>query len=346
MKESSFSQEFLMQRCLQLAENGRLLSMPNPSVGALIVYQDRIIGEGHTSGYGGPHAEVNAFRSIEENDLPLLPFSTLYVILEPCSHFGKTPPCVDLIIKNKIKKVVIGTRDSHHLVGGNGIQKLQDAGIKTIVGVLEKECQWSLRKFLVPIEKQRPYITLKWAESSNGKVAVNTGEAVKITSSTTQVLTHQLRAEHQGILCGWKTVFFDQPALNNRLWTGKSPQVIVIDLNQKLNNNQYFNSKENWWRIVNGESNRVNDIIVTENTLKDILIILLQKGIQSIFVEGGSHTLQHFIDLQLWDECYVYQGEISIENGLDAPTLKNQQLRQQFKLEKDHIRIYQPNLNE
>lgn len=346
MKEIPFSQEFLMKRCLQIAENGQSLAIPNPSVGALIVYQNRIIGEGHTSQYGGPHAEVNAFRSVQENDLPLLPFSTLYVTLEPCSHFGKTPPCVNLIIEQQIKKVVIGTKDPHPLVGGNGIQKLQDAGIETIVGVLEKECQWSLRKFLVPIEKQRPYITLKWAESSNHKVALNTGQAVKITSSTTQVLTHQLRAEHQGILCGWKTVFFDQPALNNRLWTGNSPQVIIIDLNQKLNNNEYFNSKKDWWRIVNGESNRTNDIIITENGLKDILQILLQKGIQSIFVEGGSYTLQQFIDLQLWDECYVYQGDVFIENGLDAPILNNHQLIQQFFLEKDAIHIYQSNLNE
>lgn len=346
MKENSLSHEFLMQRCLQLAENGKQLAMPNPNVGALIVYQDRVIGEGHTSKYGGSHAEVNAINSVQENDLELLPFSTLYVTLEPCSHFGKTPPCVDLIIENNIKKVVIGTRDPHPLVGGNGIQKLQNAGIEIIVGVLENECKWSLRKFLVPIEKQRPYITLKWAKSSNGKVAVNTGQTVKITSSTTQILTHQLRAEHQGILCGWKTIFHDQPALNNRLWAGKSPQVIVIDLNQKLNNNEYFNSKSDWWRVVNGESNRPNDIIVTESGLNDILQVILEKGIQSIFVEGGSHTLQQFIDLQLWDECYVYQGDIMIENGLEAPLLKNQQLIQQFNLEMDHVRIYTSNLNE
>lgn len=346
MKENSFSYEFLMLRCLQIANNGKLMAMPNPSVGAIIVYQDRIIGEGHTSPFGGPHAEVNAIQSIDENDLKFLPFSTLYVTLEPCSHFGKTPPCVNLILEHKIPKVVIGTKDPHPLVGGKGIQMLQEAGIETIVGVLEKECQWSLRKFLVPIEFNRPYITLKWAESNNRKVGFNTGEAVKITSSTTKVLTHQLRAEHQGILCGWKTVFHDQPALNNRLWSGNSPQVIIIDLNQKLNGLKYFSTKEDWWRIVNGQSSRKNDIVVTENSLNKILQILLQKGIQSIFVEGGSHTLQQFIDLQLWDECYVYQGNIFIENGLDAPLLKNQQFIQQFKLEEDVIQIFKSNRNE
>lgn len=346
MTENSFSHEFLMQRCLQIAENGKLLAMPNPSAGALITYQGRIIGEGHTSEYGGPHAEVNAIRSVAENDLPLLPFSTLYVTLEPCSHFGKTPPCVQLIIEKGFKKVVIGTKDPHPLVGGKGIQKLQEADIEILVGVLEEECKWSLRKFLVPINLERPFVTLKWAESTNRKIALKSGESVKITSSTTQVLTHQLRAEHQGILCGWKTVFYDQPSLNNRLWSRNSPQVIVIDLNQKLNDNEYFNSKKDWWRIVKGESNRANDLIIYENSLNDILHILLQKGIQSIFVEGGTHTIQQFIDHQLWDECYIYQGDIFIENGLDAPNLNNQQLTQQYKLEEDTVNIYKSIPNE
>lgn len=346
MTENSFSHEFLMQRCLQIAENGRMLAMPNPSVGALIVYQNRIIGEGHTSEYGGSHAEVNAIRSVAENDLHLIPLSTLYVSLEPCSHFGKTPPCVQLIIENKFIKVVIGTRDPHPLVGGNGIQQLQDAGIETIVGVLEDACKWSLRKFLVPIELQRPFVTLKWAESTNRKIALHTGEAVKITSSTTQVLTHQLRAEHQGILCGWKTVFHDQPALNNRLWSGNSPQVIIIDLHQRLNNNEYFNSKNDWWRIVQDQSNRANDIIIYENNLNDILQIIFEKGIQSIFVEGGTYTIQQFIDHQIWDECYVYHGNIFIENGLDAPNLNHQNLIEQYQLEDDIIHIYKSISNE
>ncbi|MCO5230376.1 MAG: bifunctional diaminohydroxyphosphoribosylaminopyrimidine deaminase/5-amino-6-(5-phosphoribosylamino)uracil reductase RibD [Chitinophagales bacterium] len=330
-----------MRRCLQIAENGTIEAMPNPCVGAVIVHQNQIIGEGYTSKFGGAHGEVNAIHSVKDKNL--LPESTLYVMLEPCSHFGKTPPCADLIIQHKIKHVVIGTLDPHPLVAGKGIQRLQEAGIETTIGILENECQWSLRKFLLPIQQQRPYITLKWAQSSNSKIGLSDGSPIKISSSSTQLLTHQLRTQHQGILVGWKTIFHDQPLLNNRLWEGPSPQVIVIDPHQKLNQNTYFQSQPHWIRIVKTHSSRDNDIILSDFTMKNILSALYQKGLQSIFIEGGSYTHQQFINENTWDECYVYQGDIHIQDGINAPILSNERLHQKFHLESDLIYQYIPN---
>lgn len=340
--EKQLTHEYFMHRCLQIAENGRQAAMPNPCVGAIIVFENRIIGEGYTSAYGGAHGEVNAIRSVAEQDIPLLSRSTLYVSLEPCSHYGKTPPCADLIVSHKIPHVVIGTMDPNPLVAGNGVQKLKEAGIQVTTGILEKECQWSLRRFLISVLNKRPFITLKWAESSNHKIAQNDGTPVRITSSSTQALTHKLRAEHQGILCGWKTIFHDQPALDNRLWIGKSPLVIVLDLHQKLNNHSYFQTKSDWWRIVAGKSDRSNDIITDDTTLQYILQLLYQKGIQSIFVEGGSYTHQQFIDSALWDECYIYQGKVNIPDGIAAPLLNHSVLNNSYCLESDLIQIYSP----
>lgn len=342
MKEIPYSHEYFMRRCLQIAENGRQAAMPNPSVGAVIVFQNRIIGEGYTSAYGGAHGEVNAIRSVAEENNRHLAEATLYVSLEPCSHYGKTPPCADLIIRHKIPHVVIGTTDPNPLVAGNGIQKLKDAGIRVTVGILEDACKWSLRKFLISVRKKRPFITLKWAESSHRKTAGTDGTPVRITSSSTQILTHKLRSEHQGILCGWKTVFHDHPALDNRLWTGKAPQVIVIDLQQKLNENSYFRSKTDWWRIVTGQSDRINDISVTETDTESILKQLYMKGIQSIFVEGGSYTHQQLIDAHLWNQCYVYQGITDLTEGIDAPALTNSTLVDSYYLESDLIQVYAP----
>ncbi|MCO5233825.1 MAG: bifunctional diaminohydroxyphosphoribosylaminopyrimidine deaminase/5-amino-6-(5-phosphoribosylamino)uracil reductase RibD [Chitinophagales bacterium] len=327
-----------MRRCLQIAENGLIDSMPNPCVGAVIVHNNKIIGEGYTSKFGGAHGEINAINAVE--DKALLPESTLYVMLEPCSHYGKTPPCSDLIVQHQIQHVVIGTTDPHPLVAGKGIQRLQQSGIQTTIGILEKECKWSMRKFLLPIKKQRPYITLKWAQSSNNKISQANGQPVAITSSSTQILTHQLRAQHQGILCGWKTIFHDHPKLNNRLWEGPSPQVFILDPQQNLNQNEYFLTQHQWKRIVNHESKRKNDIVVANYMLKNILSILFQEGLQSLFVEGGAYTLQQFINEKLWDECYVYQGENNISNGKDAPILSHQKLLDSFYLEKDYIRHF------
>lgn len=342
MKEKSLSHEYFIRRCLQLAENGMRAAMPNPCVGAVLVHQGRIIGEGHTSAYGGPHGEVNAIHSVKMEDRHLIPSSTLYVSLEPCSHHGKTPPCADLIINEKISKVVIGTSDPNSLVAGNGLKRLRTAGVEVFTGVLEEECKWSLRKFLTYIQKQRPFVTLKWAQSVNACVAQSDGTPVQITGATTKVLTHRLRVENQAILCGWRTVKNDRPELNNRLWAGPTPQVIIFDLHQRLNDDEYFKCQKDWWRLVLSHPSRENDIVVGQDDLSHILIILFEKGIQSLFVEGGTVTHNKFIANGLWDECYVYENPLLIENGLKAPQLNTFILKEQFQLENDCIRLFLP----
>lgn len=334
-----------MYRCLQLAQNGQHTAMPNPCVGAVIVYNNKIIGEGYTAAFGGSHAEVQAIQSVSEENRSLLSKSTLYVTLEPCSHFGKTPPCSDLIIDHQIPEVVIGTLDPNPLVAGQGLKRLSNVGVKIVSGILESECKSSLRRFLKPIVHNRPYITLKWAECRNHNIALKDGQPIKISSPSTQVLTHKLRAEHQAILCGWKTIECDEPSLNNRLWIGNSPQVVVIDFNQKLNQNKYFISKSNWWRLVTGSSNRINDIVLDSNNLKDVLSVLYHKGLKSIFVEGGSYTHQQFIDQSLWDECFVFHGATFIRDGISAPQLKNAYFKHSFYIESDCIEVYTAEVN-
>lgn len=342
MKENQFSHEYFMRRCLQLAENGRASSMPNPCVGAVLVHEGRIIGEGCTSAYGGPHGEVNALNAVKEEDLSLISSSTLYVMLEPCSHYGKTPPCADLIVRHQIPHVVVGTLDPNPIVAGNGIQKLHEAGIRTEIGVLEEECQWSLRKFLISIQKKRPFITLKWAETQDRFIAHADGRPLKITSDATRIYTHRLRSESQAILVGWRTVQNDRPLLDVRYWEGRSPQPIVLDLNQRLNDNEYLLSKTNWWRIVKGEAQREQDIVVENDDLEQILQVVYQKGIQSILVEGGAFTHQKIIDAELWNECYLYQSDFKVGEGIAAPDLKKAVLREQFFIESDCIRVFVP----
>lgn len=344
MSKNLRSHEYYMSRCLQIAQNGELYSAPNPCVGAVIVYQNRIIGEGYSDQAGGSHAEVRAIQAVREEDKKWLCQATLYVTLEPCSHHGKTPPCANLIVENNIPRVIIGTLDPNPLVAGQGVQILQQAEIEVVTDVLQKECQWSMRKFIHAMKYERPYVTLKWAESINQKIAQGDGKPVQITTSSTQILTHQLRAAHQAILCGWKTVWYDQPSLNNRLWLGNSPQVIVIDYHQKLNESDYFKQQSNWWRIVREKSERENDIQFQGNNLKELLELLYKHQIQSIFVEGGAYTHQQFIDTNLWNECYIYQGYIQIKDGLSAPELTKAELKRSYTLESDLIKHYLPSI--
>ena len=331
-----------MRRCLQLAENAVPTSMPNPNVGAVLVYQNRIIGEGHTSYYGGAHAEVNCIRSVSKKDQSLIPHSTLFVTLEPCSHFGKTPPCANLIIEHHIKKVVIGISDPNPKVAGKGIKLLQQAGVEIILGVLEEACRYSMRKFLCPIQNNRPFVTIKWAESSNHKISNLDGSPIPITGKDTQIFTHKNRSEHQAILCGWKTIYHDRPKLDNRLWAGNSPQVIIMDPNQQLNGNDYFQKHPEWWRIVRGNSERLHDISIEKWQLQQILNQILLEGIQSIYIEGGAYTIQQFIDEKIWDECFMYQNHMLISEGLCAPQLTDAKLIETFHYGDDTIYHYIP----
>ncbi|WP_310556340.1 bifunctional diaminohydroxyphosphoribosylaminopyrimidine deaminase/5-amino-6-(5-phosphoribosylamino)uracil reductase RibD [Flavobacterium sp.] len=333
--------EKYINRCIQLAKNGLVAAMPNPSVGAVIVFENKIIGEGYTSPYGGNHAEVNAINSV--SDKTLLPKSTIYVSLEPCSHFGKTPPCCDLIIKHKIPNVVVGTLDTNIKVAGNGIKRLLDAGANVIVGVLEKECKASNKRFFTFHEKKRPYIILKWAESIDGLIAPILRQAqedkkerkpVWITNSYSRQLVHKWRSEEQSILVGTQTVIDDNPKLDVRDWTGKNPTRIVLDQNNRISKESVI--FDNYAKTLLIDSKIIN---FSKNIAAQIVKYLFESNIQSVIIEGGSRTLQTFIDANLWDEARVFKGQVQFKEGTKAPTFK-ENLKSSTKIIDDELLIY------
>jgi len=284
--------EKYMQRCLQLAANGIQGARPNPMVGAVIVLPlpsegagGRILGEGYHVRCGQGHAEVNAFASVRPEDEPLLKDATIYVSLEPCSHYGKTPPCADLIIKKGVKRVVVGTIDPFAEVQGRGIEKLRKAGIEVTVGVLEKECQWLNRRFFTYHSMHRPYIILKWAQTANGFIDDH-GKALQISNEQTQMLSHQLRAEEDAILVGHITDAREHPQLTVRYWYGPNPKRVVL---------------------------------THQRPLQQLIDDLYQQGIQSLIVEGGRQTHESFIEAGLWDEIRVETGIITVSDGTRAP---------------------------
>ncbi|WP_417873356.1 bifunctional diaminohydroxyphosphoribosylaminopyrimidine deaminase/5-amino-6-(5-phosphoribosylamino)uracil reductase RibD [Xanthomarina gelatinilytica] len=307
--------EKYITRCIEIAKNGLGTTAPNPMVGSVIVYNEQIIGEGFTSAYGGPHAEVNAIASVA--DKTLLHKATLYVTLEPCSHFGKTPPCSDLIIKHGIPHVVIGTMDSHSKVSGKGIDKLKAAGCKVTLGVMEAACKEHHKRFFTFHNKKRPYIILKWAETQDGFIAPKTRKEQKpvwITNPYSRQLVHKWRAEEQAILVGTKTVLEDNPGLTVRDWTGKHPVRVVLDRALKLpKHSQIFNNEAETLII----SEKVIDF--SNQVAKQLADYLHQKDIQSIIVEGGRETLQTFINENLWDEARVFIGNTNFKQGVKAP---------------------------
>lgn len=312
-------------RCIEIAKNGIRNAMPNPSVGAVIVFEDTIIGEGFTSKYGGNHAEVNAINSVKNK--ALLSKSTIYVSLEPCSHFGKTPPCSNLIIENKIPNIVIGCLDSNSLVSGNGVKKLIDAGLNITVGVLEKECRTSNIRFFTFHEKKRPYIILKWAESQDGFIAPTVREEQKpvwITNEISRQMVHKWRTEEQAILVGTQTVIDDNPKLTARDWAGKNPIRVVLDKNSRIPKTSF---------VFDNESDSIfltkSEIDFDNNLAKNTCDFLYKKNIQSIIIEGGQQTIQTFIDANLWDEARVFKGNIFFENGIKAPVLNKKWTKKQ-----------------
>lgn len=288
--------EKYMHRCIQLAKNGEKNAQPNPMVGVVIVYDDRIIGEGYHVRCGEGHAEVNACASVRKEDEHLLKDSTIYVSLEPCSHYGKTPPCADLLISKGFKRCVIGCQDPFAKVQGRGIQKLKDAGIEVIVGVLEEECKALNRRFMTYHSQQRPYVTLKWAESADGYIDG------KISNTYTQMLCHKRRAEHQAILVGRKTFEVDKPSLTNREWVGSSPKRYVAS-SQSLSLPDGFQ-------------------LIQSTSVDNILHQLYKDGIQTLLVEGGAELLKSFIDSGMWDECYMEKSVENICGMVKAPVLK------------------------
>ncbi len=344
-------QETYMYRCLQLAALGAGQVAPNPMVGAVLVFENTIIGEGYHQQYGQAHAEVNCINSVTAANKKFIEQSTLYVSLEPCAHFGKTPPCADLIIKNKITAVIIGCRDSYNEVDGKGIQKLQAAGIKVTVGVLEKESLELNRRFFTFYTKRRPYIILKWAQSANAKIAANNFAAVKITNDITNRLVHKWRSEEAAILVGFNTALQDNPSLTNRFWYGKNPVRLVIDRQLKLPASLHlFDGKVKTIVYNDVKQKEQNGVFyhltdTSKNLIPFILKSLFELNIQSVFVEGGTSLLQSFIDGNNWDEARVCTNQkLIIEDGIPAPKLCNNLLVTDDNSTADKISIYKNKL--
>lgn len=309
--------EKYINRCIKIAKNALGTTAPNPMVGCVIVHNEQIIGEGFTSPYGSHHAEVNAINSVP--DKSFLSQSTLYVTLEPCSHFGKTPPCTDLIIFHKIPKVVIGTMDTHNKVAGKGIEQLKASGCDVIVGVLENRCKTHHKRFLTFHNKQRPYIILKWAETSDGFIAPKTKDFLQpvwITNELSRQLTHKWRSEEQAILVGTKTVLDDNPRMTVRDWTGKNPIRIVIDKDKKLSQELNIFDKSATTMVISKQNMDFNQPLAQQ-----ICDLLFFNNITSFIIEGGSKTLQTFIDENLWDEARVFTGNVKFGEGIKAPRL-------------------------
>lgn len=316
-----------MKRALSLAKLGLGKVAPNPMVGCVIVCNDKIIGEGYHKVFGGPHAEVNAIQLVK--DQSLLTESTAFVTLEPCAHFGKTPPCADLLIKSGVKKVVIGTRDSNPLVAGKGIEKLQKAGIEVVENIMEKECRQLNRRFFTFHEKSRPYVILKWAQTLDGyldkqrspdEIGINW-----ISGPETKSLVHKWRSEEQAILVGRNTIMNDNPSLTVRDYSGKNPIRVVIDSQLTIGNlkNVFSDDAETlvFNRIKNEKQATIEWIKIQETSTDNILKELFKRGIQSILVEGGSRTLQYFIIDNVWDEARIIVGDLQFGAGIKAPII-------------------------
>ncbi|MFI5162283.1 MAG: bifunctional diaminohydroxyphosphoribosylaminopyrimidine deaminase/5-amino-6-(5-phosphoribosylamino)uracil reductase RibD [Sphingobacteriales bacterium] len=323
--------EKYMQRCLELAAFGLGNVSPNPMVGAVIVHEGVIIGEGYHQQYGQAHAEVNAVNhvlSTYADAEELLKNSTIYVSLEPCAHYGKTPPCADLIVKHQIPRVVVGCRDPFEQVNGKGIEKLQEAGIEVVTGVLEKECKWLNRRFFTRVREKRPYIILKWAQTSDGFFAPADGSQFWITGQESRTLVHKWRSEEDAVLVGKNTVLADNPQLNVRQWTGRSPKRVVIDrrLELKRDLNIYNQSTET---LVFNEVKTDIDGKIKYIALEDfdrfvpqyILFQLYLQDIQSLIIEGGANTLNSFIEAGLWDEARIFTGNAVLGEGINVPLI-------------------------
>jgi diaminohydroxyphosphoribosylaminopyrimidine deaminase/5-amino-6-(5-phosphoribosylamino)uracil reductase len=337
-----------MQRCLQLAALAAGQVAPNPMVGSVLVYQGRIIGEGYHRQYGQAHAEVNCINSVAEADKHLIPASTLYVSLEPCAHFGKTPPCSNRIIAEGIRKVVVGCRDPFKEVNGKGIEQLRAAGVEVVLPVLEKACIALNKRFFTFHTQQRPYIVLKWAQTADGKIAAPPGrERLLISNVYTNRLVHQWRSQEAAILVGTHTALQDNPMLNNRLWHGNNPVRLVVDKQLQLPQHLHvfdgsqptivFNS------LQQGMHNNVQyqQLNPASNLLQQISDACYRLNLQSVLVEGGAQLLQSFIDQGLWDEAHIITNtQLYAGNGLQAPQLPGLHLQHEEKIFSDLIQYY------
>ncbi|MCL7987380.1 bifunctional diaminohydroxyphosphoribosylaminopyrimidine deaminase/5-amino-6-(5-phosphoribosylamino)uracil reductase RibD [Sphingobacterium sp. lm-10] len=340
-----------MHRCLQLAEMGAGTVSPNPMVGAVVVHDQQIIGEGYTSPYGGPHAEVNAIREVianygEIDGERMLKSSTIYVSLEPCAHQGKTPPCADMLARYQLQKVVIACQDPFAKVNGAGIRKLKEAGIEVIVGVLEEEAQWVNRRFFTRLAQHRPYVILKWAQTKNGFFAPAEAEQRWISNAASKQLVHKWRAEEDAILVGTRTALVDNPSLTVREWTGRDPKRVVIDKNLAIAQDAsvystdtdtfVFNAlKTDWTNHIKYIELENFDLYLPQNILYQLHLM----DIQSIIIEGGAKTLQLFIDAGLWDEARIFTSDAQWQSGAFSPKFQGKK-RQHLSVGSDALDIY------
>lgn len=318
-----------MQRCLQLARCGEEGAAPNPMVGAVVVCDGRIIGEGYHRKCGGPHAEVNAIASVR--DPSMLQRSTLYVSLEPCAHYGKTPPCADLIVAKHIPRVVVGCQDPFARVDGLGIKKLRDAGVEVRVGVLEQECRRLNRAFITYHSLHRPWVTLKWAQSADGYIDRERGSdepAARLSSAYTQVLVHRMRAHHMAIMVGTDTVIKDNPTLTNRLWPGTTPMRVTVDRHGRIPQDAHLLDESVPTRVYHSES------------VPDMLADLYQTGVQSVLVEGGRRLLESFLQSNLWDEVRVEESPVLLHGGVEAPAVEGLCLVKRTQVDGRWISLY------
>ncbi len=339
--------ERMMQRCLQLAILGLGQVSPNPMVGSVLVYEGEIIGEGYHQQYGEGHAEVNCLQSVANKHQQLISASTLYVSLEPCAHFGKTPPCTDLILKHKIKKVVIGCQDISSKVNGKGIEKLRLAGVEVIEDVLKEACMAMNRRFFCNHLKHRPYIILKWAESADGYIG-QSHQTIKISNAFTDRMVHQWRADEDAILVGYRTALQDNPRLNVRLAEGKQPVRIVIDEQLTLPPTLHLFDESQTTFVFNLNKNSQDTDteyikISKEQLLPSLLEKLVEKKIQSVIIEGGRALLQQFIKDDLWDEARVIQNNRYLYEGIQRPNLINATLVDSKQVLNDVIYFHKNN---
>ena len=342
MKQQSID-EMYMSRCIQIATNGLGITYPNPFVGSVIVHNNKIIGEGFTSEYGGPHAEVNAINSVKNPEL--LKESTLYVTLEPCSHHGKTPPCADLIIKKEIPRVVIGTLDPFSKVNGQGYLRLLKNGVDVTLNILENECLELNKRFLTFHQKKRPYIILKWAQTEDGYMGRDDIQKW-ITNQYSKQLVHKWRTEEEAILVGKNTALIDNPQLNSRLWNGKNPLRIAIDKNLAIPRSFHlfdqsqptviFNSLEDFEE----ENLILKKIDFSEKIVPQVIDYLYQKNIQSLIIEGGSDTIQYFIETNLWDEARILSSDTIWNEGILAPRIKGTRIGK-YRFLNDELNIFE-----
>lgn len=332
-----------MQRCFQLAQNGLGNVAPNPLVGAVIVHEGLIIGEGYHAVYGGPHAEVMAIRNCRRPEL--LPQSTLYVNLEPCSHFGKTPPCADLIIEQRIPRVVICNVDPFPQVAGRGIQKLREAGVNVTAGLSETEGEWLNRRFFTFHRQKRPFVILKWARSADGFMDGTDEHPAKISDPLTDQLVHRWRTEEAGIFVGYRTALKDNPRLTARLYPGSNPIRIVWDPKLELPKHLHLFSDGGTTWIFNNEKETEEGALhyfkIEHGNWAGLLNRLYERKLMSLIVEGGANSLHSLIEHGLWDEARIITGSGFLGEGLKAPELSQARLRESRASGTDTIHFFE-----